>query len=707
MGIFRQFPYTNFHDLNLDWILKNMRKLLTEWAEHQEKWEVLYNDVTTAFDDFKAVFDEHIAQYDADFRSFIDSIDINKELRIVFDQAIADGTVASIINPVIATKTSEWLATNITEPVGVVIDKSLTVDGACADAKATGDLIAKVTSDLNVVEAEISTFEDYQATLLSRGAFDRDAYNPETHVVGEFKYRISSRKAISFPYDITLDIASGFRFYPYYEINGTWTGQGWKTGTFKIDANKQFYAQIARSTEDPSEIADVAVFLEAIKVHGNPTYVDIATLKEKQELYGSAFDFGYNDYTEIDVVQGGYGVSNGKITISTDSTRLRSNKIYKVTKGEKVIFRGFNVQCYIAELSDLYSASILANSGWLSNSATRVESVYTVLNDCYIYLNFRFGDNSNITPSDYTDAYNNYTFITNGFAYNVPAKAVHVYHFGGDGNDWCFVRTPSGYDPKRAKPYPFVICNHGNGWVMDGTIKYANWTKRTMYVPLDDPDFIADPSEYNGTNDVNLQYSNPTIEALLTAGYIVCGCENYGDNLYGNNDCRNACADFFYHMITHYNVEKRCYMIGASNGALTALNASYLLQGAVKALILQYPLTCLVNQYESYPEHQSAIRTAYGITDADITEAELTKAVATHDPLTVDVVSGQKVGAFPPTKLYYSQSDAIANYQQNTIALATMLDNSNKVVATVQCSGEHGDHSHFAPADYVEWFNDN
>ena len=139
MGIFRQFPYTNFHDLNLDWLLKEMRIALTEWAEYQEKWNVLYNDITTAFDDFKAVFDEHIAQYDAEFRSYIDSIDVNKELRIVFDQAVADGTVANIINPVIIQKTTEWLGENITQPTTPVIDSSLTISGAGADALTVGN----------------------------------------------------------------------------------------------------------------------------------------------------------------------------------------------------------------------------------------------------------------------------------------------------------------------------------------------------------------------------------------------------------------------------------------------------------------------------------------------------------------------------------------------------------------------------------------
>ena len=284
-------------------------------------------------------------------------------------------------------------------------------------------------------------------------------------------------------------------------------------------------------------------------------------------------------------------------------------------------------------------------------------------------------------------------------------KQVLIYKFGAEGNDWCFVRTPENYNQFRQKPYPFVICNHGNGWVMDGTPQKANWTKRTMYVPLDDPDYIADPDQYNGTSDESLWYSNPTIEALLSAGYVVCGCENYGDNLYGNENCRKACAAFFEHMVKTYNVEKRCCMIGASNGAQTSINAAYLLGDKVKAMILQYPLTCLVNQYFSHTDHQAPIRQAYGITDTSIDETGLISATRTHDVLHTDIFDGVRLDYFPPTKLYYSPSDSVVNYQQNALALFNMLDNSLKIVKKKECSGGHGDYSHFAPSEYVDFLN--
>ena len=43
MGIFEHFPYTNFHDLNLDWVLRTVKELYnqvssqSEWIEHHEQ----------------------------------------------------------------------------------------------------------------------------------------------------------------------------------------------------------------------------------------------------------------------------------------------------------------------------------------------------------------------------------------------------------------------------------------------------------------------------------------------------------------------------------------------------------------------------------------------------------------------------------------------------------------------------------------------
>ena len=412
----------------------------------------------------------------------------------------------------------------------------------------------------------------------------------------------------------------------------------------------------------------------------------IQDVKAYTDLHHGGFSL-----TSAYIESGGWVYSNKSVNVR----RLRSQSLYYFKKG--------TVICCTANTNPITVILMNTNpsSSWnIENVSANSTKKITLSSNRWVGFVFEKPDNSSMSVSDYDSdigIYENYG--------QVPGKNVWVYQYGADGNDWCFVRTPSGYDPNRKKPYSFVICNHGNGWVMDGTEQYANYTKRTMYVPTNDPDYIADPDQYNGTSDSSLWYSNPTIEALLNYGYIVCGAENYGDALYGNEQCRSACVGFYEHMIRTYNVPTFCHMIGVSNGALTALNAAYLLGGRVKSLILQYPLTCLVNQYIYHPDHRSGIRAAYNITNSSITPEELAEVVITHDPLTTDVVSGTKVGTIPPIKMWYSQGDAAVPYQYNAVALATLLHDSGKIVETVEAQGGHGDYTHFDPQACLSWFN--
>lgn len=49
MALFENFPYTNLHDLNLDWVLSTIRKLIAEWAAYQEAMNKNFRDLEEAF----------------------------------------------------------------------------------------------------------------------------------------------------------------------------------------------------------------------------------------------------------------------------------------------------------------------------------------------------------------------------------------------------------------------------------------------------------------------------------------------------------------------------------------------------------------------------------------------------------------------------------------------------------------------------------
>lgn len=67
MGLFEQFPYTNFHELNLDWILKQLK-------EFQERLDQFHDTIVAecnAYTDSQLVaFRADFAQMETDFEAF-------------------------------------------------------------------------------------------------------------------------------------------------------------------------------------------------------------------------------------------------------------------------------------------------------------------------------------------------------------------------------------------------------------------------------------------------------------------------------------------------------------------------------------------------------------------------------------------------------------------------------------------------------------
>ena len=127
MGIFQQFPYSNFHEMNLDQIIKIMRQMQDEWEATKTEW----------------------ASYKDFIDNYFDTLNLDEETERALRAMVADGTMDPVIDPVIQAQVIAWLEDNITQPTTPAIDTSLTIAGAAADAKATGDVINDLKSDFN------------------------------------------------------------------------------------------------------------------------------------------------------------------------------------------------------------------------------------------------------------------------------------------------------------------------------------------------------------------------------------------------------------------------------------------------------------------------------------------------------------------------------------------------------------------------------
>lgn len=272
-------------------------------------------------------------------------------------------------------------------------------------------------------------------------------------------------------------------------------------------------------------------------------------------------------------------------------------------------------------------------------------------------------------------------------------------------NDWCFVRTPKGYDPNRDRPYPFVIGNHGNGWTMFGGENTANFMQTTQF----GVDTQNNGAYLDTSNPYYKEFSSETIERLLEAGYIVCGTMNYQAAEYGSDRGRNALQEFFYHMRRRWNVEEKCYMIGVSNGGMMSLNGAFLLGVEnIKAIVLIYPLCMLFRHYKGYVPHRPSIDLLYGLSGTESDE-ELKLIFNNHDPENANsvVIGGlsYKTSDYPPIKIWHSLDDTVTASVNNATPFIEMIKRSNGKIEEVIASGNHGDHTMVDAIGILDFFN--
>lgn len=147
MAIFNEFPNTNFHDLNLDWVIAKVKELSVEWATVNNH----FNSIEEEWNSYKTFID-----------NYFNNLNIQNEINNKMDDLVESGTLGTIIAPFVPDEVSEWLSTHVINWSGVV-DDTLSIQGAAADAKATGERIASArnTADLVTNAINLSSLAAY------------------------------------------------------------------------------------------------------------------------------------------------------------------------------------------------------------------------------------------------------------------------------------------------------------------------------------------------------------------------------------------------------------------------------------------------------------------------------------------------------------------------------------------------------------------
>lgn len=83
---YNKYPYTDFHELNLDWVIERVKKLTEDWLATQQEW----NDT-----------EEQWQQLHDYVMNYFVNLDVQDEINHKLDEMVADGTLDAIIIPIL------------------------------------------------------------------------------------------------------------------------------------------------------------------------------------------------------------------------------------------------------------------------------------------------------------------------------------------------------------------------------------------------------------------------------------------------------------------------------------------------------------------------------------------------------------------------------------------------------------------------------
>lgn len=200
-------PYSNFHDINLDWLIKEWyetKEALVgdqhQWEEFKEnmnkEWEAFHTALTKEQTDFEnkinGDFSEKSKALDVQFANFektintkIDSqntaiedlknycknyfanLNLQAEVGKKIDEMALNGSLFAIMRDEVDDIVQQWLNTNI-KTGSTVIDKTFSLSNASPDSKETGNLAFLSRTTLDLINNEISPMNNNKVTSLNQ-----------------------------------------------------------------------------------------------------------------------------------------------------------------------------------------------------------------------------------------------------------------------------------------------------------------------------------------------------------------------------------------------------------------------------------------------------------------------------------------------------------------------------------------------------------
>jgi len=332
-------------------------------SESETKYNEFTTNITNEFNNLQNYVD-----------TFFDELDLTEEVSDKLDEMAASGALSNLLAPLIPSIVTNWLSENVT-PVGsaVVVDASLSIQGAAADAKVTGDNFKNV-----IIKQGVST----------------DLNNAEYLVQGVFALS-AGREYVNAP-PFARNIGWLLRTFTGLYSNNVYvsqflsdqTGKMWHRYISRQGTNPGSWYQISsRTTVAPSNDFNDAVYKMEDGVYIFPANTQLANSPNDAFKGGWVLEvitnvFTNNDYT-LQTARDQYGTTYSRYISMSSSAKSTwftigqpKNTVY-MSFGDSIT-AGHGVSTPYSAIVGQYLGAYLtrnagvSSTGWLDNTGGRI-----------------------------------------------------------------------------------------------------------------------------------------------------------------------------------------------------------------------------------------------------------------------------------------------------------------------------------------------
>ncbi len=186
------------------------------------------------------------------------------------------------------------------------------------------------------------------------------------------------------------------------------------------------------------------------------------------------------------------------------------------------------------------------------------------------------------------------------------------------------------------------------------------------------------------------------VQALLDAGYILCGSNAHGNN-WGTQAALDDYAELFSYARKHFKISRTCFWSQSMGGMSGLLSLQDRRIPDVQGWLGTYPVANQQTMYAKTPTFRTQIEAAFSFHG----EEGFAAATKGHDPC---LLNPKRIKC-PRFRFYASSADTIVPQGDNTDVMFALLKPGRRECELVTCRGDHGDRSHFVPSEYVAFFD--